>query len=97
MRRHTSSQHYPKHIKAKTRAEAIDISKNGGKEPPAQYQEDELGESATSAQVKAYRNRIEKGGLRNVMRQILVIKVPIIIFMMPDELLDITMKRQLSI
>ena len=68
MRRHTSSQHYPKHTKAKTRAEAIGISKNGGKEPPAQYWEDELGESATSAQVKAYRNRIEKEGLRNVMR-----------------------------
>ena len=65
MRRHTSSsQHYPKHIQAKTRAEAMNISKNG-KKPPAQYWGDELGESATSAQVNAYRNRIEKEGLRN--------------------------------
>ena len=45
----------------------MDISKNG-KKPPDQYWGDKLGESATSAQVKAYRNRIEKEGLRNIMR-----------------------------
>ncbi|WP_299490945.1 hypothetical protein [uncultured Shewanella sp.] len=64
-RHHSTSGEYDKHTKASSVNEAKSKSSNGG---AAQYWGDELPDKATESNVTAFRNKIEKEGLRNGVR-----------------------------